>query len=450
MVGGQIVLAALAATTVAQTLTGTNTNDDIISGADYLTGTAVSYSSYESTITLPSSTEVTVLSGMPTATESETASLQNQTITTNGSTIVTAVPTSSNTQLTASRASTNGTAAATSSAPRPTNTQPCNGYAEFCNLKYSNITQIGAHNSPFDIKGNAASNQELDVQTQLNDGIRMLQFQVHQPNDTSPLMLCHTSCDLLNAGTLVAYLTLVREWLDANPYDVVTILMGNYDVLTPQTFVPPIQESGLDRYLYTPPTVPMGLDDWPTLGEMIVMQRRVVIMLDYEANQGEIPWLLDEFANMWETPFSPTDREFPCIQDRPPGQARDVSEDRLYMANHNLNIDIEIAGFSLLVPAFPLLNETNAVEGYGSAGVMSENCTRNWDRPPNFVLVDFYNIGSYNGSVFEVAAIANGVQYNRDQCCGNDQRVYNAAPRHAGFGSFTIAVAVGVLGYLMV
>ena len=32
-----------------------------------------------------------------------------------------------------------------------------------------------------------------------------------------------------------------------------------------------------------------------------------------------------------------------------------------------------------------------------------------WGRPPNFLLVDFYDVG--NGSVFDVAAKANGVDY---------------------------------------
>jgi hypothetical protein len=38
-----------------------------------------------------------------------------------------------------------------------------------------------------------------------------------------------------------------------------------------------------------------------------------------------------------------------------------------------------------------------------------------WDRPPTWLLVDFYDVGK--GSVFEVAAKANGVDYNR-ACCG--------------------------------
>jgi len=43
-----------------------------------------------------------------------------------------------------------------------------------------------------------------------------------------------------------------------------------------------------------------------------------------------------------------------------------------------------------------------------------------WHRPPNFLLVDFYDAG--NGSVFEVAASANGVTYTGG-CCGKVKSV---------------------------
>lgn len=67
----------------------------------------------------------------------------------------------------------NSTSSGTSSAAAPTNTQPCNGYTELCARKFSNVTEVCAHNSPFDVKNNAASNQDFGVATQLNDGIRM-------------------------------------------------------------------------------------------------------------------------------------------------------------------------------------------------------------------------------------------------------------------------------------
>lgn len=50
---------------------------------------------------------------------------------------------------------------------------------------------------------------------------------------------------------------------------------------------------------------------------MIFANIRTVVMFDYNASQQAIPWLLDEFGQMFETPFSPTDCEFPCIADRP-------------------------------------------------------------------------------------------------------------------------------------
>ena len=70
-------------------------------------------------------------------------------------------------------ASSRTSSSTTSSAPLATNTVPCNNYPEFCSRKYSNITEVCAHNSAFSIKDNAASNQVLSIVDQLNDGVRM-------------------------------------------------------------------------------------------------------------------------------------------------------------------------------------------------------------------------------------------------------------------------------------
>jgi hypothetical protein len=60
-----------------------------------------------------------------------------------------------------------------SSRPRPTkHSQSCNGHVEFCDRKFSNISMVVAHNSPFVVPHNIASNQDVHVVTQLNDGIR--------------------------------------------------------------------------------------------------------------------------------------------------------------------------------------------------------------------------------------------------------------------------------------
>jgi hypothetical protein len=61
----------------------------------------------------------------------------------------------------------------------------------------------------------------------------------------------------------------------------------------------------------------------------------------------------------------------------------------------------------------------------------------NWGRPPNFLLVDFYNVGKPSGSVFEVVARANEVIYNR-QCCG----IAESGGSHTRFG---INMALGTI-----
>ena len=222
--------------------------------------------------------------------------------------------------------------------------------------------------------------------------------------------------------------------------------MGNSDNLAPQNYTQPIISSGLIDFIYTPPVVPMALDDWPTLGEMIINNTRAVVMLDYGANMTVVPYLQDEFAQMFETPFSPTDRSFPCTAERPPNAPY---KERMYMANHNLNVNVSLGLFSLLTPAIPLLNETNSDDANteGSLERMRSNCTAEWNRPPNFMLVDFYNVGNFNGSVFQVAADANNVTYNRGTCCGTGKRSDGTRTRQTPWYMqvFIPAMALGVV-----
>ncbi|KAL2259303.1 hypothetical protein VTK26DRAFT_7070 [Humicola hyalothermophila] len=305
------------------------------------------------------------------------------------------------------------------SPPRPTNTRPCNNYPELCERKYSNITQVGAHNSPFVRAGSAASNQQFPVTDQLNDGVRFLQAQIQWPANGTVPHLCHTSCDMLDAGPLTDWLREVRDWVAAHPYDVVTVLLGNGNYSKPDLYAPHIEASGILRYVYHPHVVPLARDDWPTLAQLILSGQRVVMFLDYVANQTAYPWLLDQFTHMWETPFDPVDDSFPCTVDRPPGLGREQARnERLYMMNHNLNVEVSLLGQEILVPAVSQLNVTNAAEGRGSLGMAANNCRSEWGRPPNVLNVDYYNFGNYPGSVFEVAAKMNNVSFERRSCCG--------------------------------
>ena len=190
------------------------------------------------------------------------------------------------------------------------------------------------------------------------------------------MYLCHSSCDLLNMGRLEDYLVTVTEWIKTHPYDVVTILMGNSDYVSPSYFTKPVENSGLKDLVYTPPKIPMSLDDWPSLSSMILSGKRAVMFLDYQANQTAVPYILDQFSQMWESPFDPTDRTFPCTVQRPPNLAAADAKARMYMINHNLNAQISVLGTDLLVPNTVDLGVTNSNKTEnGSLELSAEQCT---------------------------------------------------------------------------
>lgn len=147
-------------------------------GADYATS-GTTYADESSTLTITATTDYATITDLSsifaTINGTTTSSHTNSTnaTTTSSPTETVLVGSSSITTTLNGTASTNQTVSSTTSSVQPTNTVPCNGHPEFCNRKYSNITQIGAHNSPFVRPGNLAANQMLDVETQLNDGIRM-------------------------------------------------------------------------------------------------------------------------------------------------------------------------------------------------------------------------------------------------------------------------------------
>lgn len=285
-----------------------------------------------------------------------------------------------------------------------TSTSTCNGYSEFCDRSYSNVSIVGAHNSYGVQAGSVAANQNYTVETQLNNGIRMLQVQGHMNNNE--LHLCHTSCFLLDAGTFTSYLTTVKKWMDSNPSEVITLLLVNSDGIAPSVWAQSYTDSGLSSYVYTPPSVPVAYNEWPTLQSMISANTRVVSFLAQQADVSSVPYLLDEFTNVWETPYDETDETFPCTVDRVTGE----SAGKMYLMNHFLDVNTTLFGQQIPVPATERLLETHASSGVAPAmSAQADQCYQNHGYYPTFTLVDYYDVG--NGSVFEVAAQMNGVEY---------------------------------------
>ncbi|THH19031.1 hypothetical protein EW146_g2060 [Bondarzewia mesenterica] len=276
----------------------------------------------------------------------------------------------------------------------------CNGHSELCNKSFGNVTFVGAHDSYAVGTNNLATNQDYNVTQQLNDGIRMLQMQAH--NQSGVIQLCHTSCALFNGGTLENYLNSVKTWMGANTNDVVSLLIVNSDGFTPSDFDSVFKSVGLDTISYAPASSSLTYSSWPTLGSMIDSGKHLVTFLDTGADFTSVAYLIDEFTNIWETAFDVTDTTFDCNVNRTKGD----TSTQMYLINHFL--DTLVLGQP--APDSSRANTTNAVSGTGSLGLQVETCAAEHSRNPNFMLVDFYEYGG--GSVFQVAAAANGVTYS--------------------------------------
>ena len=94
------------------------------------------------------------------------------------------------------------------------------------------------------------------------------------------LALCHTDCAIPGAfgGPLQDFLGKVKSFMDANPREVVTLLLTNPDNVAMNSFGDVFKAAGLDKMSFVPDGSPAALpmDRWPTLGEMIDKNQRLV------------------------------------------------------------------------------------------------------------------------------------------------------------------------------
>ncbi|RYP29597.1 hypothetical protein DL767_006649 [Monosporascus sp. MG133] len=261
--------------------------------------------------------------------------------------------------------------------------QNCNGFAELCNRRYSEVSFIAAHNAAF-VGDTAFHNQFEYPEAHFDRGVRYFTTQVHNRN--GQLKQCHSDCLLLDAGYFSEILLSIKGKLDANPREVATLLITNHaDGLDLTEYGKQFEETGMIDYVFQPDG-DLGLAEWPTLGEMIDAGTRLVVFMDYGADTNKVPYILDQFRYYFETPFSPTEDNFyQCDIDRPAGASADG---RMIFANHNLNIRLPL--LNILVPAMDEAQDTNSV---ASITRQTDICESNHGRVPNVVMLDFVSEG---------------------------------------------------------
>jgi hypothetical protein len=304
----------------------------------------------------------------------------------------------------------------------------CNGMRALCGRRLDEVVFAATHNSfaAADEPGWYFANQRHGIERQLRDGVRALLIDVHYGVRDSPSgrvrtdlayegssrnkvvrelspqalrtaerlagrvgrgdlagprhpYLCHTLCEL-GAEPLDEQLTLVREFLDANPGEVVILFMEPY-VSVDQI------ESGLRAAGLLSRVAELRRDrPLPTLGRLVREDKRVVVFA--EEDGGSRPWYAPGFAFVQDTPYAARSAgELSCRR------FRGAADSPLFLVNH-------------WIATFPPSLSRNRHIGRAVLRERLRLCRRERGLLPNLVAVDFYE----NSGVIEIAKELNSAR----------------------------------------
>ena len=284
--------------------------------------------------------------------------------------------------------------------PAPT---ACNGSDTLCDRSLDEVALAATHNSmsAADQPGWRLTQQEKGIPAQLEAGIRGLLIDMYYGIPTGRgvqnvpiakvderlgripksryVYLCHTIC-AFGATRATEALGDVREFLEANPREVIVISIEDY--VRPRDIAAAFDESGLARYVWRGPVEPR----LPTLREMVDSDQRVLVMSEHLTDPG-LPWLHAQFDLVQETPYrftTPAALEAPASC-RP---NRGDSRNPLFLLNNWVDTS-----------PLPQVRNARVVNAYPTLLRRARECQRLRDRLPNLVAVDFYEEGDVFGVV---------------------------------------------------
>ena len=247
----------------------------------------------------------------------------------------------------------------------------CNGSLNLCSKQYNEAAYLTTHNAfNSDQDGLSFPNQTYNIESQLNDGVRGLMIDVYyDPIFGTPTT--YHSVFILGAIPLSDIFNDIKKFLDNNPNEVVTIILECY--VTADDIEDEINQSGLSSYLYTHNTT------WPTLQSMIDNDNRLVIFTDVDDADGSQSWYHYVWDYAVETHYSVnTINDFTCDFNRG-GALND-----LFIFNHFV---------TEATLGYGLYNESNNVNANPFFITRALDCQNQANKLPNFVTVDYYELG---------------------------------------------------------
>ncbi|HEY7375735.1 MAG TPA: hypothetical protein VIF57_26495 [Polyangia bacterium] len=204
------------------------------------------------------------------------------------------------------------------------------------------------------------------------------------PEGPRAVYLCHGFCEV-GAELFVDWLRTLREFLAANPSEVVILVIEDY--VPPPEIAAAFQASGVAALAFRGPPGP----PWPTLAALGASGRRVVTFL--ESGTPGVDWLFPAFASIQETPY-----RFPA--------ASQLSS-RLSCAPNRGGTAGSLFQINHWVETAPAPRPSNAaiVNAHDFLLGRVRRCAEARAHLPNIVAVDFYR----RGDLFGVVRALNGL-----------------------------------------
>lgn len=140
---------------------------------------------------------------------------------------------------------------------------------------------------------------------------------------------------------------------------------------------------------------------------------------------------MDEFSYVFETPYNnQNESSFSCIIDRPSSPSSPT--EMMYVMNHFLYGTLTLGSLNIEIPQKGSANTTNAD---GSLLTQAKTCSQTFGRQPNFLEVDFYNMGD----TLKIAAELNNVTYSNSSALQCDVYVSEHTGSSSAVQTFSLS-----------
>ena len=239
----------------------------------------------------------------------------------------------------------------------------CNGSNDLCNKRYNEVAYLTTHNA-FNSKQDRYlfPNQKSNISEQLNNGVRALMIDVYDDNGST---VVYHAYKFLGSQPLSVYLNDIKYFLDNNPNEILTIILETYT--SSNAIENEINKVGLLKYLHTQDVNSL----WPKLQTMIDSNKRLVILSDKNDANEKQSW----YHYVWNFAVENKYGEINCEFNR------GNPENSLFIFNHFIT---SLTG-----------NKENANKVNSFKYLMNHitNCKDLKNKFPNFITVDFYEIG---------------------------------------------------------